>query len=85
MEGVVSHGTGSAADPPGYRVGGKTGTAQKVVDGKYTENTYSSFFAMAPMDDPQVAVLVIVDLPLRVFTTEVRQRDRGQNPSCPTF
>ena len=63
MEGVVSHGTGSAAYLPGYRVGGKTGTAQKVVDGKYTENTYSSFFAMAPMDDPQVAVLVIVDSP----------------------
>ena len=63
MEGVVSHGTGSAAYLPGYRVGGKTGTAQKVVDGKYTENTYSSFFAMAPMDDPQVAVLAIVDSP----------------------
>lgn len=63
MEGVVKDGGGKAAYLPGYRVGGKTGTAQKVVDGKYTEYTYSSFFAMAPMDDPQVAVLVIVDSP----------------------
>lgn len=63
MEGVVSSGTGSAAYIPGYRVGGKTGTAQKVVNGRYTDDTYSSFFAMAPMDDPQIAVLVIVDSP----------------------
>lgn len=63
MEGVVSKGTGSEAYLPGYRVGGKTGTAQKVVDGRYTEFTYSSFFAMAPMDDPEIAVIVIVDSP----------------------
>ncbi|MCR4600580.1 MAG: PASTA domain-containing protein, partial [Clostridia bacterium] len=63
MEGVVSGGTGSAAYIPGMRVGGKTGTAQKVENGMYTDQTYSSFFAMAPMDDPQVAVLFIVDSP----------------------
>ena len=63
MEGVVRNGTGSAAYIPGYRIGGKTGTAQKVVNGKYTDFTYSSFFAMAPMDDPQFAVLFIVDSP----------------------
>ena len=63
MEGVVSDGTGSEAYIPGYRIGGKTGTAQKVVNGKYTSDTFSSFFAMAPMDDPQIAVLVIVDSP----------------------
>ncbi len=63
MEGVVSKGTGSEAYLPGYRVGGKTGTAQKAVNGRYTQYTYSSFFAMAPMDDPQIAVLVIVDSP----------------------
>lgn len=63
MEGVVNGGTGSAAYIPGMRVGGKTGTAQKVENGMYTDQTYSSFFAMAPMDDPKVAVLVIVDSP----------------------
>lgn len=63
MEGVVRNGTGSAAYIPGYRIGGKTGTAQKVVNGKYTDFTYSSFFAMAPMDDPQFSVLFIVDSP----------------------
>ncbi len=63
MEGVVSTGTGKAAYIPGYRVGGKTGTAQKVVNGKYTDYTFSSFYAMAPMDDPKFAVIVIVDSP----------------------
>ena len=63
MEGVVRNGTGKTAYIAGYRIGGKTGTAQKVVDGKYTDDTYSSFFAMAPMDDPQFAVLLIVDSP----------------------
>lgn len=68
MEGVVRNGTGSAAYIPGYRIGGKTGTAQKVVDGKYTDDVYSSFFAMAPMDDPQFAVLLIVDSPKGVHS-----------------
>lgn len=63
MEGVVTEGGGKTAYLPGYRVGGKTGTAQKAVNGKYTNYTYSSFFAMAPMDDPKVSVLVIVDSP----------------------
>ena len=56
-------GTAGAAAVAGYEVAGKTGTAQKAVNGRYTQYTYSSFFAMAPMDDPQIAVLVIVDSP----------------------
>ena len=68
MEGVVRNGTGSAAYIPGYRIGGKTGTAQKVVNGKYTAFTYSSFFAMAPMDNPEFAVLFIVDSPKGVHS-----------------
>ncbi len=68
MEGVVRNGTGKSAYIPGYRIGGKTGTAQKVVNGKYTSYTYSSFFAMAPMDDPQFALLLIVDSPKGVHS-----------------
>ncbi len=66
MEYVVDSGGGGTAKIPGYRVGGKTGTAQKPrTDGKkgYTNATYSSFIGMAPMDDPEVAILVIADNP----------------------
>ncbi len=63
MESVVSEGSGRRAIIPGYRVGGKTGTANKVADGGYSEDTYSSFIGMAPMDDPKLAVLVVIDNP----------------------
>ncbi|QIB70100.1 PASTA domain-containing protein [Aminipila butyrica] len=63
MESVVSEGGGGTAKVPGYRVGGKTGTANKPKNGAYSEETYSSFIGMAPMNDPQVAILLIVDNP----------------------
>ena len=64
MENVVQEGTGRNAQVSGYRIGGKTGTADKVIDGRYAEGkVYSSFIAMAPIDDPEMAVLVIVDEP----------------------
>lgn len=63
MEYVVAKGGAGTAKVDGYRVGGKTGTANKAKNGGYSEQTYSSFIGMAPMDDPQVAVLVIVDNP----------------------
>ncbi len=63
MEFVVAEGGAGTAKVPGYRVGGKTGTAQKPKDGGYSDETFSSFIGMAPMDDPQVALLVIVDNP----------------------
>jgi len=59
LESVVTDGTGSKAYIPGFRVGGKTGTAQKYVPGKYV----ASFAAVAPVDDPQIAILVIIDEP----------------------
>ena len=64
MEYVVSDGGAGAAKITGYRIGGKTGTANKVEDGKYGNYYYSSFLGMAPMDDPQIAILVVVDLSL---------------------
>ncbi|MDD4389896.1 MAG: penicillin-binding transpeptidase domain-containing protein [Eubacteriales bacterium] len=63
MKYVVSEGGGGNAKVPGYRVGGKTGTANKPAQGKYSSETYSSFIGMAPMDDPKVAILIVVDNP----------------------
>jgi stage V sporulation protein D (sporulation-specific penicillin-binding protein) len=64
LESVVSEGTGSNAYVPGYRVAGKTGTAQKVVNGRYIDGKYvASFVAIAPYDDPRIAVLVVIDEP----------------------
>ena len=57
-------GSGRRAEVPGYRVGGKTGTAEKVENGRYSANKrLNSFFAAFPMDDPQYAILVVLDEP----------------------
>lgn len=66
MEYVVSEGGAETAYVEGYRVGGKTGTANKPKAGGYSEDTYSSFIGMAPMNDPKVTVLVIVDSPVGI-------------------
>ena len=68
MESVVTNGTGTNAYVPGYKVAGKTGTAQKIIDGKYAPGKYiGSFLAVAPATDPKVSVLVIVDEPVGVY------------------
>ncbi len=64
-EGVVTLGSGKLAYVPGYRIGGKTGTAEKL-DKSYApgEEKYAlSFLGFAPIDDPQIAVLVVLDEP----------------------
>ena len=64
LESVVAQGTGGKAFVDGYRVGGKTGTAQKAKDGKYLENNHIvSFMGVAPADDPEIVVYVAVDNP----------------------
>lgn len=64
MERVVREGTGKLARVPGYRVAGKTGTAQKVVAGRVAENVYiSSFIGFAPVGQPRVAIICSVDEP----------------------
>ncbi len=57
-------GSGKKAEVPGYRVGGKTGTAEKVVNGRYsTDKRFNAFLAAFPMDDPQYVVLTVIDEP----------------------
>ncbi len=64
LESVVAKGSGRNAFTDGLRVGGKTGTAQKVVDGKYKEGDYIvSFVGFAPADDPELLVYVAIDSP----------------------
>ena len=64
LEGVVERGTGMAAQIPGYRIAGKTGTAAKLVDGRYSKSDYNaSFVGFIPSRDPAVAIIVVVDSP----------------------
>jgi cell division protein FtsI (penicillin-binding protein 3) len=65
LEGVLeAGGTASAVEVPGYELAGKTGTAQKVVDGTYSETQYvGSFVGFAPAEDPRLLVSVVVDNP----------------------
>lgn len=64
MRTVVQYGTGRKAEAAGYRVGGKTGTAEKSVGGRYNEKAMlSSFVGAFPMDDPKYIVLVMLDEP----------------------
>lgn len=58
---TVSEGIGKAAAVPGYKIGGKTGTAQKLP--RSARNYLLSFCGFAPVDDPQVLVYVVVDVP----------------------
>lgn len=62
LEGVVAEGGGKNAAVQGYRIGGKTGTAQVYVDGVVsTDKHIGSFVGFAPINDPRIAVLVIVE------------------------
>ena len=64
LENAVENGGGRNAYIPGYRVGGKTGTAQKYVNGKVSRDVHiCSFLGFAPMDDPEIGLLLIVDEP----------------------
>ena len=61
---VVMQGTGKKADAPGYRVGGKTGTAEKIVGGHYTSSlVVTSFAGVFPMDEPRYVMVVMLDEP----------------------
>jgi cell division protein FtsI (penicillin-binding protein 3) len=64
---IVVAGTGKNADASGYHVGGKTGTAEKLVNGRYDgDKVMSSFVGGFPMSDPKYVVVVIVDEPQEI-------------------
>lgn len=75
MESVVDDGTGSNASIPGYRVAGKTGTAQNWLDGK--QGITASFIGVVPADDPEIAV--------SVFLHEPRTSIYGGTVAAPVF
>ena len=74
MEKVVTEGTASAAKTPGYRVGGKTGTSEKLdtydENGQQVKDKIVSFVGVAPIDDPKYVVLVALDTPEYSETSE---------------
>jgi cell division protein FtsI (penicillin-binding protein 3) len=80
LETVVSpKGTAPQAQVPGYRIGGKTGTAQKVVDGHYSQTHYiGSFAGIAPLSNPRFIIAVMIDDPVGAIHT-------GGGVAAPTF
>lgn len=68
LEKVVEQGTGKNSYIAGFRVAGKTGTAQKVGSGGYLPDKYvASFVGFAPADNPQAVMLVIIDEPVGLY------------------
>jgi hypothetical protein len=64
FEGVILRGTGKRAALEGYRAAGKTGTAQKIEGGRYSNSKYvSSFIGFAPLPKPRITILVQIDEP----------------------
>ena len=60
----VEKGTATRAEAPGYRVGGKTGTAEKNINGRYVKNKLlTTFMGAFPMDQPEYVVMVMLDEP----------------------
>jgi cell division protein FtsI (penicillin-binding protein 3) len=63
LEGVVERGTAKNISNANYKIAGKTGTAQKVINGKYTETYYASFAGYFPADKPKYSCIVVIDNP----------------------
>ena len=74
--GAESRNTGGKADIPGYDVAGKTGTSQKIIDGKYSDDYYvTSFSGFFPAGNPRIVITVVVDGPVYYAERWVAKRD----------
>ncbi|MCH7410046.1 transpeptidase family protein [Belliella sp. DSM 111904] len=63
LEGVVANGTAKNVHNKDYKIAGKTGTAQKLIDGRYTQRYYTSFAGYFPADNPKYSAIVVIDSP----------------------
>jgi len=69
MEAVVERGTARAAQIPGYSVAGKTGTSEKVINGRYSKVAHNaSFVGFVPSREPALTILVLIDTPKELYT-----------------
>ncbi len=81
MEGVVTAGTGKKAAVPGFRVAGKTGTAQILVNGRYSDDAFwGSFFGFFPMESPKYVIVVTLERP-----SKARRLHHGGVCAAPVF
>ena len=68
LRGVVTHGTGKNAEISGWKIAGKTGTAQKWKNGRYSNDLFiSNFIGFFPYDDPQLLAFIMLDEPKQPF------------------
>jgi cell division protein FtsI (penicillin-binding protein 3) len=80
MESVVSSGTAKRAQIPGYTIAGKTGTAQKLIDGRYSHSDhYASFVGFLPSRAPELAIVVVID------SAKGPNGDHGGTVAAPIF
>ena len=71
---ITVYGTGRSADAPGYRIGGKTGSAEKARDGRYARTSLVSSFAAAfPMDRPRYVVVTVLDEPRGTLASQYQR------------
>jgi cell division protein FtsI (penicillin-binding protein 3) len=79
---VVERGTGRRAAVPGIDVGGKTGTALKVKEGRYTHDVINSFVAAFPIDAPKYMVMVTIDEPKPEEPGKINEASQNAAPTA---